>query len=82
MRIEHVDSGSVDEATILVEGLRQDVTLLQVTDRHLTEVDARDPDVLEAGEERRARRETGSPGGLPTREHFRRALHGRGGCSM
>ncbi len=74
MRIEHVDTGSANEATVRIEGLRQPVTLLHLTDSHLTEVDARDPDALDSGRRQRAHFAAYSPGGLPTLEHFRRAL--------
>ncbi len=74
MRIEHLATGSAEEAIIMIEGLRQDVTLVHVTDSHLTEVDERDAEALERGQQARAHFQARSPEGVATREHFRRAL--------
>ncbi len=54
MRVEHADPASADETTILIAGLERPLTLMQISDSHLTEVDARDPEVLERGLQLRA----------------------------
>ena len=42
-RFVHVQAETPEATTILIEGLPQPLTLLQITDSHLAEVDQRDP---------------------------------------
>ncbi len=42
-RIEPLDSGSADDTPIPIERLPEVTTLVQISDGHLTDVDARDP---------------------------------------
>ena len=74
MHIAHATPARPDEATIRIGGLPQPVTLLHVTDSHLTEVDARDPAIVDAAEQRRRTFEALSPGGIAPRTHFHQAL--------
>ena len=48
MKIQHVECDDHRHTTILVEGLRRQVTLMHITDSHMYEADERDPEAIEA----------------------------------
>ncbi|MDE0299394.1 MAG: metallophosphoesterase [Candidatus Poribacteria bacterium] len=47
MKISHLEPNHPTETVIQIEGLRQSITLMHVTDSHLEFADDRDPDALE-----------------------------------
>jgi 3',5'-cyclic AMP phosphodiesterase CpdA len=70
----HVEAASRDETTILIEGLQRDITLLQITDSHMVEVDARDAMAIEHGTRLRDQFQSHSPAGWDPRLHLREAI--------
>jgi hypothetical protein len=70
MKIEHLDVGRENEATILIEGLPNELTLMHITDSHMVESDERDPEAAEHVESigRSFRQRT--PGEVPASQVF------------
>jgi predicted phosphodiesterase len=56
MRVSHVNPEHPAETTIQIEGLRQPITLMHITDSHLYLADERDPEALKLIEERGLKR--------------------------
>ncbi len=74
MRIEHVDTTSTAETTIVVEGLQNVITLVHITDSHMAEADERDAEAIEVGTQLRERFRARSGENVAPRDNFRRAL--------
>lgn len=70
----HAEAVSPDETTIQIEGLQRPITLLQITDSHLVEVDHRDPETVAAGAKLRENFIANSPSGWNTRQHLQQAI--------
>ena len=70
MKIQHVECDDHRHTTILVEGLRRQVTLMHITDSHMYEADERDPEAIEAAVGYKAR----FPDRENTLEVFRQAM--------
>ena len=73
MRFEH-EPADDDLASIRIEGLEQDLTILHVTDSHMAEGDDRDPDAADAVTRLQKMFQERTPGGVPAWDLFRRAL--------
>lgn len=74
MRIQHANPSDIDETIIEIEGLSRPVTLVQVTDSHLSECDQRDHGALEAAQTTDKHFRVHSPTGAPMRQHLREIL--------
>ena len=70
MNIEHLDVGRDDEATILIEGLGQELTFVHITDSHMVECDERDPDAVEHVESIGRSFRGRTPGEVPSSQIF------------
>lgn len=73
MHFEH-EPADDDVATIRIEGLQQDLTILHLTDSHMAEGDERDPEASEAVGRMQKVFQERTPGGVPAWDLFRRAL--------
>lgn len=73
-RIVHTQAASEDETTVMIDGLHQPITLFQITDSHLVEVDERDAETIASGMELRATFIANSPSGWSPRQHLQQAL--------
>ena len=82
MKIEHIPTGNDDTATILIEGLKQDLKLLHLTDTHVVESDDRDPDGTEHVERYGAIFAEHTPGGVPPTEIFQKSIDDVGGLDI
>lgn len=74
MRIQHVTPADIDETVIHVEGLARPVTLVHVTDSHLSECDERDHRALEAARATDSHFRVHSPTGASMRHHLQEIL--------
>lgn len=74
MQTEQRANDNPTETTIRVEGLAEPVTLLHVTDSHVSEADERDPEAIPVAEHYRKSFLAQAHDGLPTLEHFRGTL--------
>jgi predicted phosphodiesterase len=73
-RFVHAEAGSPDEATIRIEGLERAITLVQITDSHMVEVDHRDAETIATGAVLREQFRSHSPGGQDPRLNLRQAI--------
>ena len=74
MYVSHVDPENPQENTILVGGLRRDLTLVHVTDSHVVACDARDPDARDAEVSYSELFQGRTPGNVPPRQMFAEVL--------
>ena len=74
MQNEHQTYDNPTETTIMVEGLPEPVTLLHVTDSHISQADERDPEAIPVAERIRQQFQAQAQDGLPTLDHFRGTL--------
>ena len=73
MAFEHVPADD-DVASIRIDGLEQDLTILHLTDSHMAEGDERDPEAADAVEHFQQLFQERTPGGVPAWDLFQRAL--------
>jgi len=73
MAFEHIPADD-DVASIRIDGLEQDLTILHLTDSHMAEGDERDPDAADAVERFQQLFQERTPGGVPAWDLFQRAL--------
>ncbi len=73
MAFEHIPADD-DVATIRIDGLEQDLTILHLTDSHMAEGDERDPEAAEAVTRFQKLFQDRTPGGVPAWDLFQRAL--------
>lgn len=71
---DHAEAVSPDETTIRIARLQRPITLLQITDSHLVEVDDRDPEAIASGTELRENLMASSPSGWNPRQHLQQAI--------
>ena len=74
MRIEHVAPAHDGTATIRIEGLARSLVILHLTDSHMAEADARDPQTAPYLARMRELFEQRTPGGVPPRQVFQETL--------
>lgn len=73
MASEHVSSDD-DVATIRIQGLERDLSILHLTDSHMAEADERDPEAADAAQKFQQLFQQRTPGGAPTWDLFRQTL--------
>ncbi|MEE2830902.1 MAG: metallophosphoesterase [Candidatus Latescibacterota bacterium] len=73
MRFEHVPTDD-DAASIQIDGLEEDLTILHLTDSHMAEGDERDPEAAESVARFQKRFQERTPGGVPAWDLFRQTL--------
>ena len=74
MYVSHVDPENPQENTIVVEGLRRDLTLVHVTDSHVVARDERDPGAREAEVSYQELFQERTPGNVTSKEMFAEVL--------
>ncbi len=74
MRIEHQLDGGDTTATICIEGLAQDLTILHLTDSHMVAGDELNPEASEHIEHFSQLFAERTPGGVPTSELFHQTI--------
>ncbi len=74
IRIEHFQTNDERQAVISVEGLKRPMTLMHITDSHMTAADKRDPEALESAAHYQESLRKLTPGGVCPQSLFDQAI--------
>lgn len=76
MKIEHVDVGSEEWATVRIQGLEEEVKVMHITDTHIIAGDSRDPEATQHVDSYGPAFGNSTPEGVPTTKLFASLLDG------